>query len=280
MERFDHVTASGGRFSGKEHTLPRFLRDLRKYREYIFYATMSQMRAESANSVLDWLWWVIEPLCIMCVYTVMFGYIFQAREPYFPGFIYCGVTMWRFFNNTLRTSVTLLKKNKPLITKIYIPKQILLVIVMFENWIKAMISMILLFALMIWYRIPSSATMLLTIPSWILLFMITYAVSCYLMHLGVFVEDVSYLSNVLLTLMMYFTGIFWSVEKRLPAPLGQIASQANPVALCITIARNGLLYGMNSMNWPFYAWFIGALLLCYGGTWLIYANENTYVKVL
>ena len=42
------------------------------------YASKSQLRSEVANSYLDWVWWILEPFCNMLVYTIIFGYIFNA----------------------------------------------------------------------------------------------------------------------------------------------------------------------------------------------------------
>jgi len=216
----------------------------------------------------------------MCVYILVYGYIFRAKEPYFPVFIYIGITMWRFFSMVLKGSASLLKKNKPLLSKIYFPKQLLLIISMLVNGFKALISMGLVFVMMLLCRIPFSPTMLLVLPAWLLLFLLTYGLSCFLMHLGLLYEDVSYVSNVLLTLWMYFTGTFWSIENRLPAPYGTIVSRVNPAALCISLARNGLLYDRNVLHWSYFLWLFLALVLCWLGTRLIYRNENTYVKVL
>ena len=46
-----------------------------------------------SNAYLDWLWWLIEPVCMMLIYAVMFGVVFHASERYFPVFIFIGLTM-------------------------------------------------------------------------------------------------------------------------------------------------------------------------------------------
>ena len=51
----------------------RLARDWKKYREYVFYAARAELRAETANSYLNWAWWVLEPFCMMLVYTVVFS---------------------------------------------------------------------------------------------------------------------------------------------------------------------------------------------------------------
>ena len=74
----------------------RFITDVRKYFHYIIFAARSQLRSEVVNSYLDWVWWILEPFCNMIVYTIIFGYVFQAAEPYFPIFLFIGISMWAF----------------------------------------------------------------------------------------------------------------------------------------------------------------------------------------
>ena len=81
-------------------------------------------------------------------------------------------------------------------------------------------------------------------------------------------------------LVFYFSGIFYSVSKRIPAPYGRIMATINPVAFFIEESRKVLLYGIN-MNFGIYAiWLAIAIGLCAIGVRLIYKNENSYVKVM
>ena len=76
----------------------------------------------------------------MLIYAFIFGVVFEAREQYFPAFIFIGITAWDFFNRCLTQSVKLLKNNKSIVTKVYIPKFILLISKMFFNGYKMLFS--------------------------------------------------------------------------------------------------------------------------------------------
>ena len=43
----------------------RFRDDMKKYWKYAIYSSKAQLKAEVANSYLNWLWWVLDPLCFM-----------------------------------------------------------------------------------------------------------------------------------------------------------------------------------------------------------------------
>ena len=260
--------------------LKRFLKDIRKYRNYLMFATKSQLRSEVANSYLDWVWWVLEPFCNMLVYTLIFGYIFDAREKYFPIFIFIGVSIWGFFSKTLTISVKLIKNNKTIITKVYLPKQILLLKILFVNAFKMLLSFLIIIIMMLLYRVPICINIVFIIPVFLLLFCITYGIGCLLMHYGVYIEDLGYIVEILLKMTMYFTGIFYSIENKVPGMLGIILSRCNPIAFIIDTARNSLLYSRISNITFLCAWGIFASILCVWGTSLIYKNENSYVKVI
>lgn len=258
----------------------RFIKDVRKYFHYIVFAARSQLRSEVVNSYLDWVWWILEPFCNMIVYTIIFGYVFQAAEPYFPIFLFIGISMWSFFSKTLTASVKLIKSNKAIVTKVYIPKQMLLLKLMSVNAFKMLLSFIIIFIMMIFYRVRLSPSFFYALPALLILFIFTYGVACFLMHYGVYVEDLGYIITILMSMLMYFTGIFYSIENRMPEPFGHILSLYNPVACLITVMRNALLYGKNASPAVLGIWFLVSALIAAAGTQLIYKNENSYVKVI
>ena len=258
----------------------KFFQDLKKYYHYIIFATKSQLRSEVSNSYLDWIWWLLEPFCNMLVYTFIFGYVFNAKEQFFPVFIFIGISMWSFFSRTLNASVKLIKTNKAIVTKVYIPKQVLLIKLMCVNAFKMFLSFLIVFLMMIFYGVKVNLCVFYIIPCPIVLFIFSYGIGCFLMHFGVYVEDLAYITSIVLSMMMYLTGIFYSVSKRVPEPFGTLLSTYNPVAFLISGVRNALLYQQKTALLPLTVWFAVSVIVAALGTKLIYKNENNYVKVI
>ena len=147
--------------------MKRFWRDLTSHYRYAIYSAKSELKSEVANSYLNWIWWVLEPFCFMLIYAFIFGVVFEAREQYFPAFIFIGITAWDFFNRCLTQSVKLLKNNKSIVTKVYIPKFILLISKMFFNGYKMLFSFGIIVIMIIYFRIPITLNILYVIPSFI-----------------------------------------------------------------------------------------------------------------
>lgn len=258
--------------------MKRFIRDIKKYFRYSIIAAKSQLKAEVAGSYLNWLWWVLDPFCFMLIYAFIFGYVFGAKEPYFPVFIFIGISMWDFFNRMVTGSVKIVKNNKSIVSKVYLPKYILIVTKMWVNGFKMLISFGIVAAMMVVWRVPLTWNIVYSIPVTVLLMLFSFGCSCWLLHYGVFVEDLANVVNIVLRMTFYLTGIFYNVSKRIPAPYGKQLVKYNPLAFFLESMRNSLLYGKTPHRKLMIAWFLVSFFISWGGVWKIYRNENSYVK--
>ncbi len=254
--------------------------DLKKYMPYAIWAAKADLSAEVASSYLNWMWWLIEPMCMMIIYTLIFGYVFKAKEDYFPIFIFIGITMWGFFSRSVKGSVDTVRNGKAIITKVYMPKYILLLSKMFVNGFKMMISFGVILVMMIVYQVPVSINLIWVIPDIIVLFLFTFGVGTIMMHYGVYVNDLGYITEIILQMLMYLTGVFYSVAKRIPAPFGDILENFNPVACMISSMRSSLIYSSAPQIALLAVWCLISFILIALGVFTIYYNENSYVKVI
>lgn len=258
----------------------RFINDIKKYFRYSIMAARSQLKAEVANSYLNWLWWVLDPICFMLIYTFIFGYVFHAKEPYFPVFIFIGISMWDFFSRMINSSVRLVKNNKSIVSKVYLPKYILIFVRMWVNGFKMLISFGIVVCMMVVYRVPITLNVLYFLPVLLLLMLFTFGCAAFLLHYGVFVEDLANVVNIVLRMVFYLTGIFYNVATRIPEPYGRWLIRYNPVAFFLESMRNALLYGKTPHRKLMIAWFLISVVMAWSGVRKIYRNENSYVKVI
>ncbi len=257
-----------------------FFINIKKYYKYAIRSAKAELKSEVADSYLNWLWWVIEPLCFMLVYTFVFGYIFKASEEYFAVFIFIGLAAWEFFNRMLNGSVKLITKNRDLVTKVYLPKYILLLSKSFTYLFKLMISFIIAFVLMFFLKVPLTLNILFIIPILIVLYILSFGLGLILMNLGVFFDDLANLVNIGLRLLFYISGVFYSIESRLGSGFSTVLLKANPIAFLMQEFRNTLIYGMHPDFLFLFIWLIIGVLLTILGINLINKNENSYAKVI
>lgn len=260
--------------------MDRFINDFKKYYKYAIYSAKSELKAEVASSYLNWVWWVLEPLCFMLIYSFIFGVVFNASEDNFTIFIFIGIMAWDFFNGNMKQSVKMIKNNKAIVSKVYIPKFVLIFSKMLVNGFKMMICFGLLVLMMIVCRVSITWNILYIIPVMITLWIVNFGLMTILLHFGVFIEDLSNIVNIVLRAVFYMTGIFYAIESRIESPYSDILLKCNPIAFSISSFRKCLLYGERPSVKILLAWTAIGLIISILGVKTIYKNENSYVKVI
>jgi teichoic acid transport system permease protein len=253
---------------------------MKKYWEYTTYSAKSDLKAEVASSYLNWLWWILDPLLFMLVYTFIAIIVFRSKVQYFPVFVFVGLTLWNFFNKTVIGCVKIIRVNSAIVSKVYIPKYMLVLEKMMVNGFKMLISFGIIVIMMVIYRIPVTWNVLYMIPILIELTLIVFGMGCLMLHFGVFVDDLYNVMNVVLRLIFYLSGIFYSIGDRLQEPYRSILLKCNPISMLIESARMCMLYSKTPYRMLILVWGIVALLVCVLGVRMIYKNENSYVKVM
>ena len=259
--------------------IKRFFQDTVKYREYVKVAAKASLKTEVAGSHLSWLWWILDPLLFMMIYTFVSVIVFGKTQDYLESFIFIGLSSWDFFSHVVRISVTLVSKNSGIISKVYVPKFVLIYIEMLIWGFKMLISYSLVAITMALYRIHLSWRVLYIIPVFMVLFAITFGISVIMLHFGVYVRDLSNVLNAVLRLIFYISGVFYSVDQ-IPEPYRTLLLYGNPVAFVIDGLRRCMLYGLVPYRRLLVVWFIVGTVISYIGIVLIYRNENSYVKMM
>ncbi|HPE14980.1 MAG TPA: ABC transporter permease [Bacilli bacterium] len=260
--------------------MKRFISDIKKYFRYIAYDTKATLKAEITDSYLGWIWLILEPLCFMLIYFFIGAVVFKSKLDYFPVFVFIGLSIWNFFNKTVVQSVKLVQANKETVTKVYLPKFILLFVQLGVGIVKMAVSFALVIIFMLIYQIPISWNVLYFIPILLVLFILTFGIGTIFMHFGVFASDLTNLTNIAFKLLFYLSGIFYDLVGRVPAPYNAILLYVNPIAYLIDAARQVLMYQSTPNFLPLLIWFVIGIILSIIGINTIYKYENTYVKVM
>ncbi len=257
-----------------------FFKNIKKYNKYAIRSAKAELKSEVADSYLNWLWWIIEPICFMLIYTFVFGVIFKNKTEYFASFIFIGLTAWEFFNRMITGSVQLILHNRGLVTKVYIPKYILLLSKSYTYLFKMAISYFIAFALMLFQGVSFSVHAFYLIPIVIVMYILTFGISMILMHYGVLLNDLANLTRIGLRMVFYLSGIFYNIRERLHGILQYVLLRANPIAFHMDEMRKVLLESKLPSFEGLAFWLIIGLILCFIGINIIHKNENSYAKVI
>ena len=260
--------------------MKKFFFNIKKYYKYAIRSAKAELKSEVADSYLNYLWWIIEPLCFMLIYVFVFGVVFKNNTPYFASFVFIGLTAWDFFNRMVSGSVKLIINNRDLVTKVYIPKYILLLSKSFTYLFKMFISLVITFGLMLCQGVTFSYHIIFIIPILLVLYIVSFGIGLVLMNYGVTLNDLSNLTNIFLRMVFYFSGVFYNISERLSGTLKFILLKLNPAAFIMNELRSVLLSNsLPDFMW-LGIWFIIGLLLTIIGVHVIHKNENSYAKVI
>ena len=261
--------------------MKRFINDMGKYWEYAKYSAKSSLKSEIANSHLSWLWWILDPLLFMLVYSFVAIIVFGKGEQYFQAVVFIGLSSWDFFSKTVKQSVRLVTQNSSIVSKVYMPKYVLIIIQMLVNGFKMLVSYILVVGIMVIERVPVSYNLIFMIPLFMALAVVTFGVSTFMLHFGVFVDDLFNVINVVLRLCFYLSGIFYNINnKNIPQPFATILLKCNPIAFIMNELRKCMIYSTTPDLMVTIIWFVIGILLSVAGVHIIYKYENSYVKVI
>lgn len=259
-----------------------FFKNIKKYYKYAVRSAKAELKSEVADSRLNWLWWIIEPLAFMLIYTFVFGLIFPTKTPYFASFVMIGLAAWDFFNRMINGSSKLIINNRDLVTKVYLPKYILLFSKSLTYLFKMAISLALSLVLMIFEGVPITWTIIFLIPILVVLYVISFGISLLLMHYGVTLNDIGNLTNIGLRMVFYLSGIFYNINERLASRpfLATILLKLNPIAFCMNELRNITVFGIIPDFLGLLIWLVIGIIICIIGVRIIHKNENSYAKVI
>ena len=258
----------------------KFFTNIKKYYHYALYQAKAELKSEVTNSYLNWIWWFLEPTCLMLIYTFIVQVVFKTNEQYFPVFVYLGLTTWDLFNRNVSNSVKTIKNNIGTINKVYVPKYVFILSKSFVYLFKFFIAFLVIIGLMIVFKVPFSFQTFNFPLILIVIYTISFGISCILLHFGVFVDDLSNVTNIFLRLLFYFSGIFYNIITRIPKPYNMILLRINPVAFIITQFRKVFIYNLPPNYIGLLIWEGIGILLIIIGIHLIDKYENSYAKVV
>ncbi len=260
--------------------MKRFINDFKKYIPYVRYSAKSTLKSEVAGSYLSWIWWILDPLLFMLVYTFIVQVVFRKAVPHFHIFVFIGLNVWKLFNSVVLQSTGLIRQAKGILSKIYIPKFAMLFSKIMVATYKMIIAFSLVFIMCVFERVPLTIHVLWCIPLLLLLMYLSFGISLIMMHIGVYLKDLHNIMTVGLRLVYYMSGIFYDLDKNVPAPYNKIILGVNPVAYIIQGIRNVILYQSAPNELIYLMWSVVGTIFIFIGVSITYRYENTYIKVV
>lgn len=212
-----------------------------EYSELIKNLVKSDLKVKYQSSFLGFAWSMLNPLLMMLVLYLVFSNIFRFEQEHFDLYLLIGIMAWRFLVNGTMTAMGSIAGKSSLVTKIYIPREVLT----FSMTMSAFISSILEFAVLIPLLLILGASLSFTILLFPLIhalyFIIVYGISLALASLYVYFRDLNQIWDIVLQAGFYTAPIIY--------PLSLVPEKymfyylLNPITRLMIMYRDVLLYG-------------------------------------
>jgi lipopolysaccharide transport system permease protein len=241
--------------------------ELWRYRDLLFFLTWRDISVRYRQTLLGFLWAILQPFLTMIVFTVFLGKVAGVPSdgiPY-PVFSYLGLLPWMYFSGAVTRSGATFVSNAHLLTRVYFPRVLLPVSATLSALVDFGIAFLVLGGLMAWYGLALAWTVLLVIPLLLLTACAATGVGLGLAALNARYRDVQYAIPFLMQLWMFATPVVFPASL---VPGGwRLLMALNPLTGLIEAHRAAVLG--RPLDWPTLGISVAsvALLVALGGWW-------------
>jgi len=225
--------------------------DLKESRELAWRLFVRDFSARYRQSVLGIFWAFLPPLLSGLVFVVL-----QAKNvvnfgdvdiPY-PVFAIVGTILWQIFTDSLNAPLKSVQSAKTMLAKINFPREALIVSAFYETLLSIAIKSVLIFAILLFFKVPLGLDLLLSLPAIFALVLLGMTIGLFLTPLGMLYTDVTYGLTVLIQFWFFLTPVVYPPPQALPYSL---MVTLNPVAPLLVGARDLMTKGMLVNATPF-----------------------------
>lgn len=211
-----------------------------EYRELIRIMTISELKVKYQSSILGFTWSLLNPLLMMLVLYFVFSNLFKATQNHFALYLLIGIVSWRFLANGTSSAIASIVGKPSLVTKIRIPRQVLVLSVVLSSFISSILEFVVLVPLLFIFGVGLSPYILLFPVIHLIFFMMVYGMSLILASLYVYYRDLNQIWEVIIQMGFFLSPIVYPLttvpENYLPYYM------LNPITVVIQMYRDILLY--------------------------------------
>jgi len=192
-----------------------YWKDLWRYRELFYILSWRDIKVRYKQTIIGVAWSIIRPLLTMMIFTFVFGKIAKFPVPdgiNYSLLVFAGLLPWQFFATGISESSNSLIGNEKLISKVYFPRMIIPASSVITSLVDFLISLLLMFGLLIWFRVVPS-TNLVFLPLFVIIaFFASFGIGLWLTSLNVKYRDFKHVVPFMVQLGLYISPVGFTSE--------------------------------------------------------------------
>jgi lipopolysaccharide transport system permease protein len=159
-------------------------------------------------------------------------------------FVITGTMLWSVFSNAVIMPIQSIQANAPILVKVNFPREALMITAFYEILFTSLISLVIIIAEILVFKVPVTAYTLLFIPAVFVLIMLGMCAGLLLLPFAVLYKDIQFALPTFLQIAMYATPVVYAATE-LTGGFKILA--LNPASPVLVSARDWVL-GMESTN--------------------------------
>ena len=187
------------------------LKDLWSNRELLILLTRSELKVKYKNSVLGYVWSMLNPALVLAIYFVVFKIIAKNYQPNFAIWLFAGLLVWNLFNVAAMSATSVVVGKAGIVKKVAFPRELLALSVVGVAFVLFAIQVVVLVAAMLIFGVSPDWSMVAILPlALVTLVTFTGAISIFLSAVNVYLRDTQHLTEVLMMAWFWGTPIVYT----------------------------------------------------------------------
>jgi ABC-2 type transport system permease protein len=181
-----------------------------RYRELLRNLVRKELKVKYKNSVLGFVWTLLNPMLYLVVFTVVFQYLLPNGVDDFAIFFLAGLLAWNLFSTGLGGATASIVGNASLVSKVWFPREILPLAAVGAALMHFLFQLtVLLTALVVVGRAPDWQLLPLVPVALVVLLLVAAAFGVLLAAANVYLRDVQHLLELALTAWFWLSAIVY-----------------------------------------------------------------------
>lgn len=254
-------------------------KELKEYRDLFYFLALRDIKVLYAQTILGFSWAILNPLVQIVIFTIIFGKVANVPTDGVPYVLFSTVAIipWTYMQEAMTHSSESLVTEQGMLGKIYFPRVLYPLTPIASKFLDFGISLLLLLAALIYYRIVPTWN-LLFLPIFVLLMIcIPAGIGMWLSALAIRFRDVKFAMPFIIRMLIYTGPILYTASS---IPEGyRLVYSMNPLVAVIEGYRACLLG--TPMPWEYIIpGAIATIVLLIAGAMYFRRMERVFVDVI
>ncbi len=216
------------------------LNNLWNYRHLTLKLAISDFKLRYKNSVLGFLWSLIEPLLMLTVLYVVFTNLMRVSVENYQLFLLIGIISWNMLSRGTTMSLNSILGKPSLVQKVYFPREVLVISTSITALLMTLLEFIVFGVFMLVFEIVPGITIIYFPLVLFVEFLLVLGLSFGLAALNVYYRDIQYIWAVLLQAGFFAAPIIYPLSI-IPEKYVWII-KLNPMTSIIDTLRGTVIY--------------------------------------